>query len=1363
MCGLSLCAVRLLLRHLIPESVLRAPKLLRAAVTRVTLTTGLVILMVWPLGAQEFRHALRRSDLIETPADVIGSPEVPGVFPARFGPIHVALDTFPFIAKRARIYVRFLSTRDDTSGPYPVVRWRARNAVLTSGEAVLGERRLVFEGLIARGNIDEILDVEARAPSRLLRPFTIRMAFDVELEGGTRFPIPLRWSTSEGASLFAELQPFDMRATWPVNRDPASPPKRQPSRNQAMASSMQPSGRGIRLQTDWAGRRIGLNPEITTQNGISIGGVLASTLPRGSAGLLFVVGTEKREFLLNGVWKVSPTARLTVTGTQLRERLTIPFESGAQDVSVAQYAGGIGYQLATDARGIKRVDVNGYASRSASHHLGQGLLFRRTAVEDALIEIPLRVAGGSIFGFQARGSFQPVPAAVLGVTLGGERLEYDLSAGRERAGRITTGAEWTQSLSNGYRVTAAAGSYAALRTYSVALTRALMGQQYGLTVTSIRGRDGAPHDTQLRWNHTFTWGQDSAVPDERGTSVPGPPAYDGREMLDLATTRPAFIPAQVIARADSTVTGTRLAALAREGLPPGTRVDANTAAVTLSDPVATIVLVTRNGVPFDNVGQFVVSNNRLEVRPTTMEPPPPTLIDEYVVTLENVDGGVTTVTLTVSAGSVRIDRITVTTAERRDAPDAFAFEHSRGVSLNTLVTSNGVTIRGINVPVLVSMTGGEYALNDGAFTTAPGSVIDGQTLRVRHRSASTTATTTTTVLTVGRTVASFSSVTETDTSPNPFSFAAVGSVQPGQSVTSDTVVITGIDGPVPVSIVGGEYAIDGGPFTGSPGTISNAQHVRVRVTASANFATTTSASLTVGGIVAAFTVTTVEKAKEAPVEVPESPDSTPDPFSFSAQTNAERGTAVVSNAITVSSINTAANISISGGTYSINGDPYSAIRRTVANGQTVRVQVITSSETDTTTTATLTIGGVSAGFSVTTGAGDTTPGAFSLTAQTNVEPNTVVVSNTITASGIDAPTAISVSGGEYAVNGGSYTTAAATVSSGQTVTVRQTSSASFSTTTTATLTIGGVSAGFNVTTRAADTTPDAFSFTAQTNAALNTFIVSNAITVSGIEAATAITVSGGDYSINGGGYTSSAGVVSNGQTVILRQRSANQISTASTATLTIGGVSGTFSVTTAAPDTTPDAFSFTSQSNVAVNTAIVSNTVTISGINSASPVSISGGEYATQGNNYTSGSGTIDNGGTIKVRVTSSSSFSTTTTATVTIGGVSATFSVTTQAIDTTPDAFTFTPETNVVQNLTRMSNAITVSGINSPASISVSGASSSEYKINNGSWTSSAGTVNNGDTVRVRHTSASTPSTSTSTTLTIGGVTGTFTTTTKP
>lgn len=98
-------------------------------------------------------------------------------------------------------------------------------------------------------------------------------------------------------------------------------------------------------------------------------------------------------------------------------------------------------------------------------------------------------------------------------------------------------------------------------------------------------------------------------------------------------------------------------------------------------------------------------------------------------------------------------------------------------------------------------------------------------------------------------------------------------------------------------------------------------------------------------------------------------------------------------------------------------------------------------------------------------------------------------------------------------------------------------------------------------------------------------------------------------------------------------------------------------------------------------------------------------------------------------------------------------------ASDTTPDAFTFTDQTGVAVSTTITSAAITVAGINAAASISVSNGT---YDINSsGSFTASSGTVNNGDTVRARHTSSGSNSTAVDTIVTIGGVSDTFTSTT--
>ncbi|KMT66943.1 hypothetical protein [Catenovulum maritimum] len=95
-----------------------------------------------------------------------------------------------------------------------------------------------------------------------------------------------------------------------------------------------------------------------------------------------------------------------------------------------------------------------------------------------------------------------------------------------------------------------------------------------------------------------------------------------------------------------------------------------------------------------------------------------------------------------------------------------------------------------------------------------------------------------------------------------------------------------------------------------------------------------------------------------------------------------------------------------------------------------------------------------------------------------------------------------------------------------------------------------------------DTTPNAFSFTDQTSVALASKIISAPITISGIDTKTDIEITGGEYSINNGPFTSTKGQVENNQIIRVRLTSSNDYNNATLAKLTIGGVSDNFDVTT---------------------------------------------------------------------------------------------------------------------------------------------------------------------------------------------------------
>ena len=209
------------------------------------------------------------------------------------------------------------------------------------------------------------------------------------------------------------------------------------------------------------------------------------------------------------------------------------------------------------------------------------------------------------------------------------------------------------------------------------------------------------------------------------------------------------------------------------------------------------------------------------------------------------------------------------------------------------------------------------------------------------------------------------------------------------------------------------------------------------------------------------------------------------------------------------------------------------------------------------------------------------------------------------------------------------------------------------------LTLAGSSGGGIV---PSDDIPDAFTFTDVTGATVSTQYTSNTITVTGIDTASAISITGGTYSINGGGYTASAGSVVNGDQVSVRTTSSGSFSTAVNAALTIGGVSDTYTVTTTAADDVPSAFTFTDITNASTSTQYTSNTITVLGINTSSAITITGGTYSINGGSYTASAGTVVVNDTVSVRVTSSGSASTAVNVVLTIGGVSDTYTVTTAA-----------------------------------------------------------------------------------------------------
>jgi len=714
-------------------------------------------------------------------------------------------------------------------------------------------------------------------------------------------------------------------------------------------------------------------------------------------------------------------------------------------------------------------------------------------------------------------------------------------------------------------------------------------------------------------------------------------------------------------------------------------------------------------------------------------------------------------------------------------PNSFAFSAIKNAEPNEIVISNTISVSGINTSVPISITGGEYALDDNAFTAQANTVNTGQRVRLRVRAPGGLSATSSATLNIGGALANFDVSTRNantdgdnggDNSPNAFFFVDRNDVQPNTPISSNTITVRGIDKPTSIAIVGGRYAIDGQTLTDEVGLVRSGQTVVVEIISSAAANTTKRATLTIGDISDSFDVTTRRENSDGS----NNNDTRPNQFFFVDKKDVDPDTVITSNTFTIRGINAPSPVTISGGQYAIDNTPFTNQNGIINSGQTITVRVTSATSLEADTRAEINIGGITGVFTVTTrsdgvdgggGDEDTSPNAFFFAEKTGVAPSATIESNATTIRGINTSAPISITGGQYSINGANFTGENGSINSGQSLVIQVVAPSTLATKARATILIGDVQANFDVTTRVADggdedgngsdTQPNQFFFTTKTNAVPGTSVESNDIVIRGIDAPTPITITGGQYSIGSASYTDQAGTVSVGQVVAVRVNASDNFATTTSATLTIGDISNTFNVTTAQEDTTPAPFFFPTKKDAELNALVLSSTITISDINTPTPITIVGGEYSIDNADFIASAGIVAPGQTVRLRLAASAQPRTNTQTTVNIGGINAVFTVTTKA-DTTPDDFPFATKEDLPLNSEAISETITIGGFNVASPISIIGG---EFSLNGDSFSDRPRFIVPGQTVTLRTIAAETELTSVEVTLIVGGVTSKFIATT--
>lgn len=203
-------------------------------------------------------------------------------------------------------------------------------------------------------------------------------------------------------------------------------------------------------------------------------------------------------------------------------------------------------------------------------------------------------------------------------------------------------------------------------------------------------------------------------------------------------------------------------------------------------------------------------------------------------------------------------------------------------------------------------------------------------------------------------------------------------------------------------------------------------------------------------------------------------------------------------------------------------------------------------------------------------------------------------------------------------------------------------------------------------------------------------------------------------------------------------------------------------------DDLPDDFILTDVTNVQPGTAVTTGPITITGINNRVLASVSvGASLAVNSGIFTSGPSLVRSGDNISVYVptvlNSDSDFSRTYSTAVSVGKRTKEWIVTTRTLDTTPDDFTFTNFSNQELDVTRTSNVVTISGLDSAWYTTASITSGIGSFSKNGGPTGTSSTIANGDTISVTLSGPSNYSSVNTTEITVGTYPKTFSVSTRP
>ncbi len=500
-----------------------------------------------------------------------------------------------------------------------------------------------------------------------------------------------------------------------------------------------------------------------------------------------------------------------------------------------------------------------------------------------------------------------------------------------------------------------------------------------------------------------------------------------------------------------------------------------------------------------------------------------------------------------------------------------------------------------------------------------------------------------------------------DVKPNSFSFTDQTDQDPAMDVTSNAVTVAGLGtgASANVSVDTGTLVINGVDCASSHCTVQNTDTLAIKVTSAGPSLGVVTSTLTIGTFSTTFSVTTRVIMLEYPGWVFVAPSGCTDGQSWHFQC-----TGLWVDGADFDSYPIIATCTVTDGL-------------TCANTGVNRRWTSVANLTLTTNISSCSVEPADLGNKNSCAAADhrfvpsgtpeiNNPDAFSFTTQIELATSFEVTSNGVTIAGLgagvnaDASTNIGILVINTVDCGGPCT-----VTNGDTLAVKLTSSHLTGTTVSATVTVGAFSTDFDATTSGPtpDTTPDSFLFPAQIDLDTSIAVTSAAVTINNLGAGidTPTSTDNGTLVIDGVDCTMNC-LIMNGETLAVRITTSAAGSTTVSANVTVGTFSTAFDATTAIGlAAAPGTLSFTAVNNAALNQSHDSNAIVFNWLNVNTGVTTTAGILLINGTPCVAAC-TVDLNDTIALRLSSAVTNVTLVSATVTVDGISGAFNITTQA-----------------------------------------------------------------------------------------------------